>query len=89
MDFFSATGVTEGTERSPWEFDMEFTASAVAWLCCWALMLILFVVGVMNLVWVAALTVFILIEKFSGTGARVARLGGVIMIVFGVFFVAT
>lgn len=57
--------------------------------CCWALMLILFVVGVMNLVWVAALTVFILIEKFSGTGARVARLGGVIMIGFGVFVVAT
>lgn len=52
--------------------------------CCWALMLVLFVVGVMNLVWVAALTAFILIEKFGRTGARVARLGGGAMIVFGV-----
>ena len=51
--------------------------------CCWALMLVLFVVGVMNLAWVAALTAFILIEKFGRTGARVARVGGAAMILFG------
>jgi predicted metal-binding membrane protein len=52
--------------------------------CCWALMLVLFVVGVMNLAWVAALTAFILIEKFGRAGARVARVGGAAMILFGV-----
>jgi len=57
--------------------------------CCWALMSVLFVVGVMNLVWVAALTAFILIEKFGGSGVRVARVGGAIMIAFGVLVVAT
>ncbi len=57
--------------------------------CCWALMAILFVVGVMNLVWVAALTAFILIEKFGGSGVRVARVGGAIMIGFGILVVAT
>lgn len=31
--------------------------------CCWALMLLLFVGGVMNLVWVAAITFFVLLEK--------------------------
>jgi len=31
--------------------------------CCWALMGLLFVVGVMNLVWVAALTAYVLLEK--------------------------
>ncbi len=31
--------------------------------CCWALMLLLFVVGVMNLVWVALIAAFVLVEK--------------------------
>jgi len=55
--------------------------------CCWALMGVLFVVGVMNLVWVAALTVFVLIEKIGPAGTVVARLAGAVMVVFGVFFV--
>ena len=52
--------------------------------CCWALMTVLFAVGVMNLAWVAALTVFILVEKMGASGARVARLGGVLLIGLGV-----
>ena len=56
--------------------------------CCWALMAVLFVVGVMNLAWVAALTAFILAEKFGGAGARVARIGGFVMIGFGAFVLA-
>src|SRR5450631_1070685 len=31
--------------------------------CCWALMALLFVGGVMNLLWIAVLTIFILLEK--------------------------
>ena len=57
--------------------------------CCWALMGVLFVVGVMNLAWVAALTVFILIEKFGGNGPLIARVGGIAMIAFGVFVIAS
>jgi len=56
--------------------------------CCWALMCVLFAVGVMNLAWVAALTAFILVEKFGRTGVRVSRVGGVVMIAFGVLVVA-
>ena len=33
--------------------------------CCWALMLLLFVTGVMNLLWVAILSIFVLIEKIA------------------------
>lgn len=51
--------------------------------CCWALMGVLFVVGVMNLAWVGVLTVFILLEKVGTTGARVARAGGAILLVSG------
>jgi predicted metal-binding membrane protein len=51
--------------------------------CCWALMCVLFVVGVMNLVWVAAITVFVLVEKIGPAGAFVARTAGAAMIVAG------
>ena len=52
--------------------------------CCWALMGVLFAVGVMNLAWVAAISVFILLEKTGRLGARVSRIGGVAMIAFGI-----
>lgn len=51
--------------------------------CCWALMWVLFVVGVMNLVWVAALTIFVLVEKIGPAGAFVARASGVVLIAAG------
>jgi len=53
--------------------------------CCWALMAVLFAVGVMNLAWVGALTVFILLERIGRRGALVARVGGVLMIALGAF----
>jgi predicted metal-binding membrane protein len=52
--------------------------------CCWALMLVLFAVGVMNLAWVAVLAVFILLEKIGPPGALVSRIGGAAMIALGV-----
>ena len=56
--------------------------------CCWLLMCLLFVVGVMNLLWVAALTVFVLAEKIGPFGLIVARLAGAIMIVAGILVAA-
>jgi predicted metal-binding membrane protein len=53
--------------------------------CCWALMCVLFVVGVMNLLWVAAITIFVLVEKIGPAGVFVARLAGGAMIAAGVF----
>ena len=41
--------------------------------CCWALMLLLFVGGVMNLLWVAAIATFVLFEKLIGPGRRMGR----------------
>jgi len=52
--------------------------------CCWALMLVLFVVGVMNLAWVALITAFIFLEKFGPTGARLARVSGAAIILAGI-----
>jgi predicted metal-binding membrane protein len=44
--------------------------------CCWFLMGLLFVGGVMNLLWVAAIAIFVLIEKVAPQGELAARVGG-------------
>jgi len=54
--------------------------------CCWALMCVLFVVGVMNLVWVAGLTLLVLVEKIGPAGAVVARVAGAAMVIVGILF---
>ncbi|CAN5808022.1 DUF2182 domain-containing protein [soil metagenome] len=52
--------------------------------CCWALMVLLFVLGVMNLLWVAVLALFVLAEKVSRRGEVVSAIGGTVMIAWGV-----
>jgi predicted metal-binding membrane protein len=52
--------------------------------CCWVLMLLLFVGGVMNLLWIALLTMIVLIEKTMPGGAWVGRAMGVVFVVWGV-----
>ena len=51
--------------------------------CCWALMLLLFVGGVMNLWWIAALTIFVLLEKLAAFGARGGWASGLILCALG------
>lgn len=51
--------------------------------CCWALMVLLFVAGVMNLLWVAVITVFVLVERVSPPGELVGRVAGAALIVAG------
>ncbi|MEO6238683.1 MAG: DUF2182 domain-containing protein [Vicinamibacterales bacterium] len=48
--------------------------------CCWALMLLLFAGGVMNLAVIAALTAFVAFEKLSPSGLQSARVSGVLLI---------
>jgi predicted metal-binding membrane protein len=64
-------------------FRMGFRHGLFCLGCCWALMAVLFVVGVMNLAWVGVLTLFILAEKIGPAGARVARAGGAVLIALG------
>jgi len=53
--------------------------------CCWLLMALLFVVGVMNLLWVAALTLFVFGEKLLRGGVWIARISGVAMAAYGIW----
>ncbi|MGH2698266.1 MAG: DUF2182 domain-containing protein [Actinomycetota bacterium] len=51
--------------------------------CCWALMIVLFALGVMNQIWVILLAVFVLAEKMTRRGEAISAIGGVVMIVWG------
>jgi predicted metal-binding membrane protein len=44
--------------------------------CCWVLMALLFVGGVMNVLWIAALTILVLVEKVIPAGRAVPRVTG-------------
>jgi predicted metal-binding membrane protein len=48
--------------------------------CCWALMGLLFVVGVMNLLWVAVIGAFVLLEKNLPQGLWLGRLCGLLLL---------
>jgi predicted metal-binding membrane protein len=52
--------------------------------CCWALMLLLFAVGVMNLLWVAGIAALVLIEKLLPGGRILGRAAGVALAAAGV-----
>ena len=56
--------------------------------CCWALMALLFVGGVMNLLWVAAITVAVLAEKVAPKGGWIARASGAALLLAGVWVIA-
>jgi predicted metal-binding membrane protein len=48
--------------------------------CCWLLMALLFVGGIMNLIWIAALSLIVFVEKILPGGERVGRVLGVVLI---------
>ena len=50
--------------------------------CCWMLMALLFVGGVMNLAWIAALAVLVLVEKLAPAGPFVGRASGLVLLVW-------
>lgn len=51
--------------------------------CCWAAMALLFVGGVMNVIWIAALALFVLVEKIASAGRLLGRATGIGLILWG------
>ena len=51
--------------------------------CCWALMGLLFVLGVMNILWIALLATVVLVEKITRSDALPRALGA-LMVMWGV-----
>lgn len=57
--------------------------------CCWALMLLLFVAGVMNLLWVALIAGFVLVEKLLPPGRLIGHLAGIGLLLAAVSLLVT
>lgn len=55
--------------------------------CCWVLMLILFVTGVMNLLWVAIIAIFVLLEKVTKHGYLISRISGFLIFLYGIMLI--
>jgi predicted metal-binding membrane protein len=51
--------------------------------CCWMLMILLFVGGLMNLLWIAGLAALILVEKTLPWGGWVSHLTGAALVAWG------
>jgi predicted metal-binding membrane protein len=75
--------------RSPVDHDGAFQGGMRNGLsclgCCWALMLLLFVVGVMNLWWLVVLTIFVVMEKLTVRWRHSTRLSGVLLLAAGIW----
>lgn len=56
--------------------------------CCWLLMALLFVGGVMNLVWVALMAAYVLVEKIAPARMWLSRISGIAAIAWGLWMVA-
>jgi predicted metal-binding membrane protein len=56
--------------------------------CCWFLMALLFVGGVMNLYWIIGLAVFVYLEKTPASGKWLTRISGAALMVWGVLYVS-
>ena len=52
--------------------------------CCWVLMALLFTGGVMNVLWIAVITIFVLVEKLVPTGRVISRVSGAGFLIAGV-----
>jgi predicted metal-binding membrane protein len=51
--------------------------------CCWILMTLLFVAGVMNLWWIALIAGFVLVEKIAPRGLFVGKVAGIFLVAWG------
>jgi predicted metal-binding membrane protein len=64
-------------------FRMSLEHGAYCVGCCWFLMGLLFVGGIMNLYWIAGLAAFVLIEKTVPLGHWVSRAAGAVLVLWG------
>jgi predicted metal-binding membrane protein len=55
--------------------------------CCWFLMALLFVAGVMNLWWIAVIALFVLVEKIAPRGLFADKAGGILLAAWGTWMI--
>ena len=67
---------------------LGFRHGALCIGCCWALMALLFVGGIMNVLWIVLLALFILLEKVAPWGRLIASLAGTVLIAAGAWLLS-
>ena len=77
---FMATHYQKGMRGA---FQLGLSHGAYCLGCCWLLMGLLFVGGVMNLIWILAISMFVLLEKLLPPQIRSTRITSLIMIAAG------
>jgi predicted metal-binding membrane protein len=77
--------MSEWREGRRGAFVMGLRHGGYCLLCCWALMALLFVLGVMNLAWIALLATFVLVEKLASSGPWLSRASGLLLIGWGIW----
>lgn len=75
--------MTDWREGTGGAFVMGFRHGSYCVGCCWLLMALLFVAGVMNLLWVAAIGAFILVEKVLQGNRWLSQTAGLLFIGWG------
>jgi len=79
--------MSEWREGAAGAFIMGLRHGAYCVGCCWFLMALLFVAGVMNLLWVAVIALFVMAEKISPKGELLARVAGVGLVIAGAMLI--
>jgi predicted metal-binding membrane protein len=80
--------MSEWREGRAGAFVMGLRHGAYCLGCCWILMALLFVAGVMNLLWVAIIALFVMAEKILAQGELLGRVAGIALVVAGGAMVA-
>jgi len=80
--------MSEWREGTAGAFVMGLRHGAYCVGCCWILMALLFVAGVMNLFWVAVIALFVMAEKISAKGELLARVAGIALMIAGAALMA-
>lgn len=75
--------LTEWREGSRGAFVMGLRHGAYCVGCCWVLMLMLFVGGVMSLAWIAGLALWVLVEKLAPAGHWLGHAMGGVLVAWG------
>lgn len=57
-------------------------------VCCWALMSLMFVAGVMSLLWMAIIAGFVLLEKAAPAGRWISRVSGTLLVAWGILIIS-
>jgi len=80
--------MSEWREGTAGAFVMGLRHGAYCAGCCWILMALLFVAGVMNLLWVAVIALFVMAEKILAKGELLGRVAGVALVIAGAAMMA-